>query len=311
MAAIFPFIPVTGNRRANCYRVSEKLFQRAPSRVDAARGDLIKAGMASVDSPPPSPDPSSGEPDFPPHATGVGLEHWGDQFPSTHWSLLLDDQAPENATQRLLSRICDRYWYPLYAYLRKRGRTSQDAQDLTQGFLCKMLENDGLANLARERGTFRSYLLGALKHYENDERKRERAEKRGGGKAHLSIEQTLAEERYRNEPAHDLSPEKLFDREWAMALLQDVIDQLKTEYVRQGKASVFDTLSEYLTVKPDKGTYPQIASQLGVSEGNVRVMVNRLRQRYKRLLKEVITQTVDSPDDVRDELNYLFSTFSN
>ena len=245
------------------------------------------------------------------HLTGVGLDNWGDHFPSTHWSILLEEGSADSATQRLLTRVCDRYWYPLYAYLRKRGHSSHDAQDLAQGFLCKMLENDGLAMASPERGRFRSYLLGALKHFENDRRKYDQAEKRGSGRAPVSIEEELAEERYQNEPADNLTPEKVFDREWALALLQEVIDQLKTEYHQQGKADVFEALSDYLSVKPEKSTYPQIAESLGVSAGNVRVMVNRMRKRYKSILTETISQTVDSEEDIQKELQYLFSTFSD
>ena len=173
-----------------------------------------------------------------------------------------------------------------------------------------MLENDGLAMATPERGRFRSYLLGALKHYENDRRKHDHAEKRGGGKLPVSIEEELAEERFKNEPADHLTPEKLFDREWALALLQEVVDQLRVEYHQQGKSNVFEALSDYLSVKPEKSTYPSIAESLGVSEGNVRVMVNRMRKRYKVILTETIAQTVDSPEKVDVELQYLFSTFS-
>ncbi len=156
-----------------------------------------------------------------------------------------------------------------------------------------------------------AYLLGALKHYENDVRKIDSAEKRGGGKIPLSIEEELAEQRYQNEPAAGLTPEKLFDREWAVALLQDVIGRLQGEYERQGKSEVFENLSEFLSAKPEKKTYPRLAEKLGVSEGNLRVIVNRMRKRYRDLLVESIVQTVDSPEEVDAELDYLFSSFSD
>ena len=245
------------------------------------------------------------------HLTGVGLDHWGDNFPSTHWSILLDRKVASPATQELLERVCDHYWYPLYAYLRKRVRSSHDAQDLVQGFLCKMLEKDGLANARPDRGRFRSYLLGGLKHYVNDVRKHDTAEKRGGGKPTLSIEEEMAEERYQNEPAEGLTAERLFDREWAMALLQDVIGRLRGEYERRPKTEVFENLSQFLSSKPENKTYPLLAEKLGVSEGNVRVIVNRMRKRYRELLVEGIAQTVDSPEEVDAELEYLFSSFSD
>lgn len=246
-----------------------------------------------------------------PHRTGVGLDHWGEAFPSTHWSVMLGDSAASRSfTLRFLEKFSHHYWYPLYAYLRKRGHTSQDAQDLIQGFMCKMAENDGLKNASPECGRFRSFLLAALKHFENDVRKRDTAQKRGSGKPLVSIEEDLAEERYRGELADNTTPEKLFDRGWATALLQDVIDQLRQEYCGQGKANVFEVLNEFLTVKPDKGTYPGIAESLGVSEGNVRVLVNRMRGRYKAILTSTITDMVGSPAEVDEELRYLFSTFS-
>lgn len=244
------------------------------------------------------------------HPTGVGLDHWGDSFPSTHWSLVIDGAGEDSATQRMLERLCGRYWYPLYAYLRKRGCPSQDAQDFTQGFFAKMLEGDGLAKADRNRGRFRSYMIGAMNHFLSDERAKANAQKRGGGRKPVSIDEELAERRFRNEPVDDLSPEKLFDREWALALLQDVYERLQAGYARQGKARAFEVLGEFLTAKPDKGTYPVLAERLGTSPGNVRVMVTRLRERYQRVLRETIAETVSSPDEVEAELKHLLGAFA-
>ena len=210
----------------------------------------------------------------------------------------------------MLERLGSRYWYPLYAFLRKRGYSSHDAQDLTQGFFSTMLKRDGLVGIDRERGRFRSYLLGAMDHYLCEVRRGDSAQKRGGGKPVLSIDLELAEQRFGNEPADALTPEKLFDREWALALLAEVADRLRGEYVGRGKGEVFDVLGDYLTARPDKGTYPRIAGELGVNEGNVRVMVNRLRKRYQSLLRETIGELVNSEEDIAEELSHLFAAFS-
>ena len=243
--------------------------------------------------------------------TGVGLDNWGDSFPSTHWSIIFDEREEETATQRMLERLCSQYWYPVYAYLRKRGYSSHDAQDYTQGFFSKMLEGDGLAQARPDRGRFRSYIIGAVKHHLSGERKKANAEKRGGGKRIISIDEEMAEKRFQSEPADHLTPEHVFDREWALALLQDVINRLSYEYAKQNKSKIFDVLSEFLTAKPDRGTYPLIAEQLSVSEGNVRVMVNRIRSRYRNILKEAISEMVDDAEDVESELQHLFSTVSS
>ena len=215
-----------------------------------------------------------------------------------------------NVTQRMLERLCSQYWYPVYAYLRKKGYSSHDAQDLIQGFFSKMLEGNGLAQASQERGRFRSYLIGAVNHYLSDQRKRERAEKRGGGRIPISIDQEQAEDRFKSEPVDHLTPEHVFDREWALALLQEVVDRLEKEYAAQKKERFFDVLGEFLTAKPEKGTYPVLAKELGVSEGNVRVMVNRLRKRYQELLREVIAETVGTSGDAEQEWQHLFRVFS-
>ena len=152
-------------------------------------------------------------------------------------------------------------------------------------------------------------MIGAMNHYLSDERQKTQAQKRGGGRQILSIDEELAEKRFQNEPVDDLSPEKLFDREWALALLQDVYERLEHEYSRKGKRNVFEVLGEYLVEKPDKGTYPQLADQLGVSPGNVRVMVTRIRGRYQELLRGTIAETVGSSDEVDGEMKHLLEAF--
>ena len=244
-----------------------------------------------------------------PQLTGVGLDHWGDAFPSTHWSIVFQGPGEESATRRMLERLCGRYWYPMYAYLRKRGYSSHDAQDFTQGFFAKLLEGDGLAGADRGRGKFRSYMIGAMKHYLSQQRERASAQKRGGGSRILSIDQELAEKRFLNEPVDDLSPERLFDREWALALLQEVFERLETEYRQAGKREVFETLGEFVTSTPEKGTYPVLAEKLGMNAAHVRVLVSRIRKRYQELLRETIADTVGSSEEIENELQFLREAF--
>ncbi len=230
-------------------------------------------------------------------------------FPSTHWTVLLDHSSDAETTQQILEKLCARYWYPLYAYLRRKGYSSPDAQDLTQGYLYTLLRRDGLSNVDRERGKFRSYLLGGLNHYLSDVRKHNQAAKRGGGLTPLSIEKERAEARFENEPADHLTPEKLYDREWALTLLQGVVDDLRTEYVAKDKESIFDAFRDYLTAETDRGAYARIAKTLSVTEANARTMAKRIRERYRGLLRERIAETVDSVDSVNDELRYLLAAF--
>ena len=186
------------------------------------------------------------------HQTGVGLDHWGAQFPDTHWSILITqhDQTVGTAQDRRFADLCSRYWYPLYAYLRRKGRSSHDAQDLTQGFFAHLLGGDRIGGLDPLRGKFRSYLLGAMDHFLNDRRKYENAQKRGGGKVPVSIEEELAEHRFQNEPMDELSAEKLFDRKWALTVINDTKSRLGNEFREQGKARIFDEVGEFLTATP-------------------------------------------------------------
>ena len=247
-----------------------------------------------------------------PNQTGVGLDHWGDQFPETHWSILVQDEdrsiSPQDR-EATFTALCTRYWYPLYAFLRKRGHSSADAQDLTQGFFAYLLSGERIANLDPAKGRFRSYLLGAMKHYLSDRRKFDQAEKRGGGKVPLSIETDLAENRFQQALSHDVSPETLFDREWASMVLNDTASQLEREFTEQGKANVFAEVGDYLFEKPPKGIYGEIAERLGMNEPNVRAIVSRMRKRYKAILRERIYATVDDEAKVDDEIQQLMSTF--
>jgi RNA polymerase sigma factor (sigma-70 family) len=231
-------------------------------------------------------------------------------FATTHWSLVLAarDRA-EAGSDDALASLCTLYWYPLYAYVRRRGHGPDDAHDLTQEFFTRLLEKDWLAAVDREKGKFRSFLLASCNHFLANERDRVRAKKRGGGRPVLSLEATDAEGRYRTEPADDLTPEKLFERRWALALLQQVMTRLREEFENRGKGELFDRLRGFLV--GEKGTgYRQAAEALGLSEGAVKVAVHRLRQRYRELLHEEIGRTVGTPDEIEGEIRALFAALA-
>lgn len=246
------------------------------------------------------------------HQTGVGLDHWGCEFPTTHWSLLVSsDQGGNVNTERAVSEIASGYWYPLYAFLRRSGHSAYDAQDHTQGFFAYLLTGDRLNGLDAAKGRFRSYFLGAVNHYLSNVRSRASAQKRGGGMVLVSIEQENAEERLHNEPSDEgLTPEKLFDRQWALAVFGQAMDALRKEYAGKGKTAIFESLKIYLSGEGERGAYKRIAEELKVSEVNVRSMVSRLRSRYRLLLRQQIETTLESSEDVEDELDLLFAAVS-
>ncbi len=206
-----------------------------------------------------------------------------------------------------LAALCNAYWYPLYAYVRQRGHAPDQARDLTQDIFAYLLERDLFAKADRERGRFRSFLRAVCAHYLADHRDRENAQKRGGGRLPLSIDARDAEGRYANELAHELTPERIFDRSWALTLLSRVFEQLSREYDDAGRSSTFEELRVVLTRGPQSVPYETIAARLGSTEGAVRVAVHRLRRRYGTLLRQEIAATVDDPSEVDDEIRALFA----
>ena len=239
--------------------------------------------------------------------TGVGLDP-GAGFPTTHWSILL--QSGEQHANEALAKICRRYWYPLYAFLRRSGNNSQDAQDLTQGYFAHILTTDRLGDLDPNRGRFRSYLLGGLKHFVADTRRRELTLKRGGQLPHLSVEQELAEERFQNEPSDECTADNLYDRQWALEIFRQVLQVVERDYVAEGKEKLFKVLHPYLTQEADRGTYGEAALELGVKEVTVRSLVSRLRKHYRARLRDVVLPLVESSDEVDREIEYLFGVMS-
>ena len=210
-------------------------------------------------------------------------------------------------SREALAELCALYWFPLYSFIRRRGYGAEDAQDLTQGFFAHLLERGIIGTADPVRGRFRSYLLGACKHFLADERDRSQALKRGGGRATLSRDAEQAEARYALEAWHGETPERLFERNWAMTLLRLALADLRTRYEQAGKAESFERLKGFLTVDPPVDSQAAVATQLGSSAGAVRVALHRLRRDYRAALRRQIEQTVASPGDVDDEIRALFS----
>lgn len=232
------------------------------------------------------------------------------RFEVTRWSVVIAAADGESTQARAaLESLCATYWYPLYAFVRREGHSGEDAQDLTQGFFARLLEKKDLAAVDRTKGKFRSFLLASMKHYLANEWDRSQAQKRGGGIAFISIDDAEAERRYESEPAEQITAEQLFDRRWALTLLDRVLAQLGSEMVAAGKAAQFEELKHGLT--GERGAaYGEIARRLGTTEGAIKVAIHRLRDRYRTLLREEIAQTVGSGADVEEELRQLFSALS-
>jgi RNA polymerase sigma factor (sigma-70 family) len=234
------------------------------------------------------------------------------QFATTRWSLVLAaGQRSSPQSSAALATLCENYWYPLYAYVRRRGQDADEAQDFTQAFFARLLEKNDLAAADPGRGRFRSFLLASLKHFLANEWDRSRAQKRGGGRAALSIDFRTAEERYRAEPSHDLTPEKIFERRWALVLLENVLARLHDESAQAGKTDSFDHLKGFLTGEQSAITYGQLAAELNMSEGAVKVAVHRLRRRYRELLRAEIEETVADAEEIDQEIRDLFSALGS
>lgn len=207
-----------------------------------------------------------------------------------------------------LTALCETYWYPLYAFLRSRGHSAHDAEDLTQAFFTRLLEKQTLRHADPGRGRFRSFLLTSLTNFAANEHDKEAAKKRGGGVPAMSLEFENAEGRFRLEPATDETPERVFDRRWALTLLDRVLARLRTEMIRTDKEIQFERLKTYLIGDQPQLNYAQNASELGMSEGAIKVAVHRLRRRFQDLIRDEISQTVSSPEEVEDELRHLWSS---
>jgi RNA polymerase sigma-70 factor (ECF subfamily) len=230
------------------------------------------------------------------------------RFATTHWSLIVAAREGSASQARAaLAALCTAYWYPLYAFIRRQGHSGDQAQDLTQGFFARLLERDFLAVVDRDKGRFRSFLLAACKHFLANEHDRARAKKRGSGQEHLSLDFRDAEGRYTLEPAHNLTAERLFDRQWALTLLDQVLVRLREEFTKAGKATLFERVKGFLMGEKSATPYAQLATELAMTEGALKVAVHRLRRRYRELLQEEIGRTVRDPAEIKDEIADLFA----
>jgi RNA polymerase sigma-70 factor (ECF subfamily) len=228
------------------------------------------------------------------------------QFHTTRWSLVI--AAPHSP--EALAFLCQDYWQPLYGFVRRNGYDLHAAQDLTQAFFERLLDKNYLEAANRERGRFRSFLLASLKHFLANERKAARAQKRGGGAAHLSIDFQRAEEAYLAEPADERTAEQIFEQQWAVLLLERVLARVAEDFDRTGKTAEFAQLKDCLAAGQAHRPYAEIAAELGTSEAAVKMAVHRLRKRYRELLREEVALTVVDADDVEDELRQLFTTLA-
>ncbi|MCB9873420.1 MAG: sigma-70 family RNA polymerase sigma factor [Planctomycetaceae bacterium] len=228
-------------------------------------------------------------------------------FATTRWSLIAAIGESSSVESRdALASLCETYWYPLYAYVRRKGHQPAEAQDLTQAFFAELLEKDRFQLADQERGRFRSFLLASLNNFVANQWRRDKAQKRGGGSPHLSIDVAAGEARYRHEPSHDLTAERIFERRWAMTLLEHTISRLSDEYSLSDKVELFEALKGHLgqgTTTP----YREVAERLGMSETAVKVAAHRMRKRCGQILREEISHTVDDPGAIDTELQQLFA----
>lgn len=228
-------------------------------------------------------------------------------FPVTQWTVVLaagSTPSPESAAA--LERLCQAYWYPLYAFVRRSGYSPSDAEDLAQEFFARLLQHNWIAYADHHKGRFRSFLLMAMKRFLAKEWDKARARKRGGEARLVPLRLDTAETRYRQEPADTRTPEQVFEREWALALLESVLKRMRADHVRGGKGKLFEALEPCLVGDRERQPYAALGAKLGMTEGAVKVAVCRLRERYRECLREEISHTVVSPAEVEEELRHLF-----
>ena len=240
-----------------------------------------------------------------PHDTGATNAA---RFGTTHWSVVLaagGTTSPKAAAA--LEQLCREYWYPLYAFVRRRGYPEADAQDLTQSFFARLLERRALRGVGREGGRFRSYLLTSLNYFLRDEWDKARAAKRGGGKAIFSLDAQEADGRYQFEPADGLTADKLFARRWAVTTLESALERLREECAAEGKLRQWEALHPFIAEETPDGTYDRLGAELGLAPGTVSVTLHRLRQRYRQLVRDEVARTVANPAEVDDEMKALLA----
>ena len=230
------------------------------------------------------------------------------QFATTHWSVVLAaKECDSRSVQEALEKLCRTYWYPLYAYVRQRGREPHEAQDLTQEFFLRLLDKHYLAQVDRRKGKFRSFLMVAVNHFLANEWDRAKAAKRGGRVAFIPFEEASAEERYALELVTDASPEKIFERRWALAVLEQALERLRREVEAAGKSQLFAALHPFISREAAAGEYADVGKGLGIAAGAVAVAFHRLRTRYREMVRQEISNTLMNAAEVDQEMRHLFA----
>jgi RNA polymerase sigma factor (sigma-70 family) len=225
--------------------------------------------------------------------------------------VLAASEADSSRSHQALAALCEAYWFPIYAFIRRQGYAAEEAQDLAQGYFLKLLDRGYLKDVRREAGRFRSFLLVSVKHFLSNERDRERALKRGGGQLSISLDFDAAEGRYTIDPADEaLTPDKLFERRWAMSVLESAMAKLCDEFARSGETRRFERLRLYLVGEEPAVPYREVAGELGLSESAVKVAVHRMRLRFGQVLREVVAQTVANPLEIDEEIRYMLSALA-
>jgi RNA polymerase sigma-70 factor (ECF subfamily) len=233
-------------------------------------------------------------------------------FPTTHWSVVLNaGHGSAETAKTALEQLCRVYWYPLYAYTRSLGDGPQDAEDLIQGFFAELVEKNLVAKAQPEKGRFRSFLLRSFQYHRSRHREREAAAKRGGGVEWLSLDEAQAEQRFASELRDEFTPERRFERNWAISVLDEAHSRLRAVYQTAGKQALFARLRGLLQSARDEQPYAALAAELGKTEAAVKMEVSRMRAQYRRALREVLGETVSHPDEVEDELRHLLTVLSS
>lgn len=232
-----------------------------------------------------------------------------DAFPQTSLTEVVHSVGDSEASQQALARLCASYWYPLYAFLRRRGHKVEDAQDLTQGFFARFLSGRGFAGYDPARAKLRTYLLGALKHYVSSDRRDRSTLKRGGAYQFVSFDWMMAEKRYGAEPAHIDSPDQIFQRRWAITLMAQAHEVLRESYSKQGKADRFEALHVFLDGKPDDQSHEDAAERLGMTPAATKMEISRMRERRRQIIRSEIAKTVASPNQIDGEIAHLIGLF--
>jgi RNA polymerase sigma factor (sigma-70 family) len=237
------------------------------------------------------------------HTSGTDL------FMTTHWSVVRNarDGSDNTATRQALSKLCENYWYPVYGYVRRRGNDAHRAEDLTQGFFLAFIEKDYLKSVSQDKGKFRAFLLASVKNYMANVHDRETAQKRGGGAAVVTLDSQLAEQLYKSAGTKTTSADAVFDHEWALTVLRTAQEALRSEYEKAGKGAIFAALLHTMTIDDQGTSYQDIATELSMSESAVKVAAHRLRNRYRKQLREAVGQTVSDNASIDEELKYLIS----